>query len=129
MFELVQGRLARALAVLLGIVLWWPAAAHAAHAAHAGLAHSQQSGQPTLFSNEKEPCPDEKLEQLGDVPNGSSEGEGAELDDGSPGQVAILSTLQLLMSTATRIAMLQHALPRLNAGYQALARGRGPPIG
>jgi hypothetical protein len=119
MFEVMEGRrLARALAVLLGIVLLWPAAPRIS-------SQSQQSG---LSSNDEHPRPSGKLEQSDDVPSETSEGEGSEFEDGSLDQVAFLAPLRESGSTATRIAMRQHALPRLKAGYDGLPRERGPPL-
>ncbi|WP_146158492.1 hypothetical protein [Enhygromyxa salina] len=63
------------------------------------------------------------------MPSESSEGGDTELEDGSLDHVAFVSPLRASRTTATRLAMLQHALPRLNAGYDGLERERGPPIG
>jgi hypothetical protein len=120
MFELMEGRrLARALAVLLGIVLLWPAAPRVS-------SQTQQSG---LSSADEHPRPNGKLEQSDDVPSESSEGEGSEFEDGSLDQVAFLPPLRESGNTATRIAMLEHALPRLKAGCDGVPRSRGPPLG
>ncbi|WP_146156222.1 hypothetical protein [Enhygromyxa salina] len=79
-----------------------------------------------LSSSGEDPGPNQRPEQSDDVPSESKESEDSKLKDGSLASVAAVS---VGMSAAGRVAMGAHACLRPSAGYDALARERGPPVG
>ena len=110
-------RLTRMLAVLLGVLLWWPAP---------GL-ELERADQPSVSAADAGQRADGTFEYAGDNPSEASEGEDSEVEDGSVDQLALVSPMHVATCVPTRLELLGHERPGLSSGYDVLARERGPP--
>lgn len=135
--ESVHGRqLARLIAVFISVVLWSGLGA----ARGPGLAQAQAASQPTVRCADAGEHGQSEISAFagGDLLKEGKEGKEGETseeskpdDDGDDSLVAPLASAvppELLACVPTRMIRFPRARPRLSAGYDVLARERGPPV-